>query len=391
MQNLIKKLAVVAAVFIAIHLVLLTTDNLHIYPTLRHTIFKGRLGPAIDEFSNFPFRSVAAQPSEPRWTDSPDKNKKQPSPAHMKVLSELGTVALFVAKGNTILLEQYFDGYSDSSRSNSFSMAKSFVSMAIGKALSEGAIKSLDDPIVRYIPWYGQPGDAHIVTIRHLLTMSSGIAFDEHYLNPFAFPAKANYGYDLKSLVVNYRPADTPGKVFDYQSGNTQLLAFVVEAATGVSISEYFSKKIWQPLGAQHAAYWSLDSEDGMEKGFCCFNSNARDFALLGRLFLDSGKVDGQQILPANFVAESITKAKLLEADGTTCMRYGYQWWLWNYKGVDVFYARGIKGQYIICVPSLDMVIVRLGHKRKKPIGYEPPPEFITLLDVAFEQADRIN
>jgi CubicO group peptidase (beta-lactamase class C family) len=270
-------------------------------------------------------------------------------------------------------------------------MAKSFVSMAVGAALKDGFIKSLEDPISDYLPWYSRPDDRQKVRIKHLLTMSSGIAFDEHYLNPLAFPARANYGDHLQALVQNYRPLQPPGEVFDYQSGNTQLLAFIVEAATGKTLSAYFSEKIWQPIGASQTAFWSLDREQGMEKGFCCFNSNARDFARIGRLFLDSGLVDGQQILPSEYIASAVSRAPLREADGTPCMRYGYQWWIWNYKDRDIFYARGIKGQYIICIPDLNTVVVRLGHKRKKPEGYEPPPEFFTLVDIAINQVETRN
>lgn len=391
MKKPLYKIAVFIGIMALLHVLIVSTNNSHLYPTLRHTLLKGKMGPSLDEYLHFPYRVVAPAKNPLPWVDGADKNTIAIKENQRQELETLETVALLVIKGRQIILEEYTEGYNPRQPSNSFSMAKSFVGMAIGAALQENKIKSLDDPVVKYLPWYGKPADAHVVTIRHLLTMSSGINFDEHYINPFAFPARANYGDNLKKLVHNYRPDKKPGQIFDYQSGNTQLLALLVEAATGESLSEYFSKKIWQPIGAMDSAYWSLDRELGVEKGFCCFNSNARDFARIGRLFLDSGRVEGIQVLPEKFVKESVTPANLLENDGTGCRRYGFQWWLWNYKGHRIFYARGIKGQYIICMPALDMVVVRLGHKRKKPEGFEPPPEFFTLVDIALQQAEARN
>jgi CubicO group peptidase (beta-lactamase class C family) len=241
-------------------------------------------------------------------------------------------------------------------------MAKTFVSVLIGCAIADGYIESVEQPVGDFIPKFSEGKNAEL-NIVHLLTMSTGMNFDEHYINPFAFPARANYGDNLEELVLKYDVTADPGQVFEYRSGATQLLVLVLEKATGKPFSEYFQNRLWQPLGAVQNAYWSTDN-NGLPKGFCCLNSNAKDFARLGQLYLDSGKWNGKTIVPKSYVARSIQPAPLKETDGSMCNRYGYSWWLTEIDGKKVFYARGILGQYVFVIPSEDMVIVRLGHKR---------------------------
>ncbi|MGZ4158485.1 MAG: serine hydrolase domain-containing protein, partial [Bacteroidia bacterium] len=158
-------------------------------------------------------------------------------------------------------------------------------------------------------------------------------------------------------------------------------------AATGKKISVYASEKLWQPIGAKNPAFWSLDHKDGMEKAYCCFNSNARDFARLGELYLDSGKWNGKQIISTEYVLNSTKCADLLDADGNKNDQYGYAWWIIpNYKGHYIFYARGILGQYILCIPDQKMVVVRLGRKREKgKPGENHPSDVYSYIDAALE------
>jgi CubicO group peptidase (beta-lactamase class C family) len=140
-------------------------------------------------------------------------------------------------------------------------------------------------------------------------------------------------------------------------------LGFVLEKATGKHLAEYASEKLWKPLGAERTAQWSLDEEDGHEKAYCCFYSNARDFARIGSLYLHEGNWRGKQLLDSNWVRQSITPTylpqfKTLQPDSS----YGWQWWI----GPDYFYCRGILGQYIVVLPKEKMIIVRLGHERDK-------------------------
>jgi CubicO group peptidase (beta-lactamase class C family) len=132
-----------------------------------------------------------------------------------------------------------------------------------------------------------------------------------------------------------------------------------------MKIAEYASEKLWKPMGAEQAAQWSLDHENGDEKAYCCFYSNARDFARFGKLYLNNGNWNGVQLVPDQYVKDSVTPAPLLEESGKPNRCYGYSWWLLpGYKGHDIFYARGILGQYVIVIPDKKIIIVRLGHKR---------------------------
>ena len=182
---------------------------------------------------------------------------------------------------------------------------------------------------------------------------------------------------------MSYKPTSEPGKKFEYLSGNTELLAFVLEKATGKKLSDYASEKLWKPMGASSNALWSLDHENGTEKAYCCINTNARDFARFGKLYLDSGRWNGKQLVNEQYVLNSIVPADLTNKEGNKIDHYGYSWWLINYKGHQIFYARGILGQYVISIPDKNLVIVRLGHKRSKEKMGEHPKDVYLYIDAA--------
>jgi len=371
-------------ILVLLNVLILVSGKTYLYKGLANTYFKGRPGPSIEEYEIFDNREVKSGKAQ-LWHIAKNYNGKIISPEHEKKFGEMQTVAYVIIKNDSIIHEQYWDGFNEDSYSNSFSMAKTFVSMLVGIAIEEGKIKSIDEVVSDFLPEFKE-GDNAKLTIKHLLTMSSGINFDENYVNPIAYPAAAYYGSDLKKLTFGYKVTEEPGKVFKYLSGNTELLGFILEKATGKKLSEYMSEKLWQPLGAKNKAFWSLDHLDGMEKAYCCFNSNARDFARLGQLYLDSGKWNGKQIIASDYVLNSVTAADLIDVNGNKNNIYGYSWWLLpNYKGHSIFYARGILGQYIICIPDKKMVIVRLGKKREKSKGTEHPKDFYNYLDAALE------
>jgi len=212
--------------------------------------------------------------------------------------------------------------------------------------------------------------------------MSSSISFNESYINPFGFAAEALYGNNLKELIYRYKLEGEPGKNFDYQSGNTQLLCFILEKTTGMNIYTYASNKIWKNIGAQKNALWCLDKKNGEARAFCCFNSNAKDFSRLGQLMLHNGNYNGTQIIDTNYV-KATTKAAKIFSDNLPNNKYGYHWWLINYKGEEIFYARGILGQYIFCIPSKKIVAVRLGHKRSKEKINDHPADVYIYLEEA--------
>ncbi len=325
----------------------------------------------IDDYKLFENRAIKKSNTPIPWLFSKSYNKKILSSSLKQELTNLETIAVLIIKDDSIQYEEYWDGYNEHSFSNSFSMSKSFVSALIGIALQEGLIKNIDQPICDYLPEFCEQGK-RLITIKHLLTMSSGLNWEEGYASPFSPTTEAYYGTDLKQLILPLQPAEAPGKIFRYKSGDTQLLAFILEKATGKTISDYAQEKLWEPMGCENDALWSLDKKDGNEKAYCCINSNARDFAKFGKLYLDSGRVNKKQLIPVDFIVRSTEPNNL--PDGDLDLKkadfYGYQWWvLPNYKGHKIFYARGILGQNIIVIPDTKTIIVRLGKKRGDSIG----------------------
>jgi CubicO group peptidase (beta-lactamase class C family) len=365
---------------------LVLTGNRHVFTAIRHTYLKGQTGPSPDEYMIFSNRNIQAG-KEKAWPLSDDYNKKTLPDSSLNHIENLSPLAFAVFRNDSLVFEKYWEGRESGDLSNSFSMAKSIVSVLTGIAIKEGKIKSLDQSIGDFLPEYAE-GNRKKIKVRHLLSMCSGLDFDEHYGNPFAYPARAYYGKDLKALTMKYQPYKDPGVSFEYLSGNTELMGFVLEKAVGKTISEYASEKLWKPLGASKDALWSLDHENGVEKSYCCFNSNARDFARIGALYLHHGKVDSTEIVPEWFVAESIKPAVLMDSEtGQPLSKYGLSWWLTEHRGMKVFYARGILGQYILCVPEKNLIMVRLGRKRTQEKRNDHPVDIYQYLDAGMSVA----
>jgi len=268
------------------------------------------------------------------------------------------TVAFLVIHNDTIKYERYYNKYNESSIVTSFSMAKSFTSILMGCAIEDKLILSVDEPITNYIPELKENGFEK-VKIEHLLQMTSGLDFNESYFNPFGHAASFYYGRNLKKEIAKLKLKDEPGNEFNYVSGETQLLGLVLDRALKEkSVSEYFEEKIWTPLQMEYDASWSIDKKkDGLEKTFCCVNARARDFAKIGRLYLNKGNWNGNQIVPKEWVEISTQFSSLNGSYGG----YQYQWWIPNTTGD--FMAQGILGQFIFVSPSKKLIMIRLGKK----------------------------
>ena len=248
------------------------------------------------------------------------------------------------------------------------------------KLLCKGHIASLDQPVKDFVPEL-QGAYANEVTVGDLSSMASGMVWDESYYSAFSVTTAAYFKEDLATLILE-QPIDIePGKAYFYKSGATQLLGMVIQNATGKTLSEYLSESFWQPMGAEDEAYWQLDSKKhGLEKAYCCFASNVRDFARFGKLYKDHGKWGDEQILDSTFVATSL-KPRFKESP-----EYGYGWWLETYKGDDVFMMRGHLGQYVIVFPEKNIIAVRLGHSKGEAIEDNPFTEDIYVyMDAALE------
>ena len=338
----------------------------------------------IDDYRIFENRVVQNDHPIP-WTKDSTYNIQKISPEYLLAFDTFGTTAFVVIRDNKLIHEEYWDGASDTSRSNSFSAAKSIVSLLIGCLLDEGKIKSLEQPVTDFLPGF-KNSNGYTLRIKDLLTMSSGLDWDEGYSSLFSPTTKAYYGSDLANQMLNLTVVTEPGKKFDYQSCNTQLLAMIVSSASGKTVSEYASEKLWKPLGAEHPALWSLDKEDGLEKAYCCFNSTATDFARIGQMVLDSGQFNNRQIISKEYLKQATVSASWLKGEeGDSLDYYGYQFWMLTHEGHKIVYARGILGQYIFIIPSLSAVVVRLGTERSKVILRHVPSDIFTYLDAAFE------
>jgi CubicO group peptidase (beta-lactamase class C family) len=341
-------------------------------------------GPDVDDYKIFYNRVIEAGKHIP-WRKHSNYNKFVIPKKRRDIIESYNPIAALVIQNEKIIYEEYWDGYTKDSVSNSFSAAKSIVSLLIGIALDEGKIASLDQKIGDFIKAYST-GSKSELTIRQVLTMSSGLNWKETYVTPFSTTAKAYYGSDLDSLISGLDVVEKPGVEFEYLSGNTQLLAMVVQAATGKHISDFTSEKIWKHIGAQHDALWNLDGKNGMEKAYCCFNTNVRDFARFGQLILNKGKWNGKRIISKKYVKEATSPKKYLKdkLTGDTVDFYGFQWWIITYNGMQIPYMRGILGQYIFVIPDKNAVVVRLGHNRSKEIINHHPKDVYDYLEDAF-------
>lgn len=270
-------------------------------------------------------------------------------------MEEQRHVAVVVLHNGKVRLERYGLGFEDDGRWTSFSVAKSLTSTLVGIAVKEGDIESLQDPVSKYIQ--GLENSAYDdVTIEQLLTMSSGVAWDETYTDPNSDVAKFNNhvaedgGSNLVSYMANLPRAHPAGEVWNYSTGETNLIGVLVVEATGRTLSEYLSDKIWGPYGMQQDATWLLN-DDGTEISGCCIQAATRDFARFGQFILEGAEVDGQRLVPEDWVARATTKRIGYDDPGHG---YGYQWWTYD---DGAFAADGIFGQGIFIDPNRNLVI----------------------------------
>ena len=266
---------------------------------------------------------------------------------------------LIIVQDNRIRLEKYALGYDSSSRWTSFSVAKSFTSTLVGAALRDGFIKSLDDNVTDYIP--GLNGSSYdVVTVRQLLTMTSGIKWNEDYADPNSDVAlftghQADPGLDVTVSYMRRLPREAPpGTKWLYKTGETNLIGVLVSQATKKTLSAYLSEKVWKPYGMERDAIWMLGST-GHEISGCCVSASLRDYARLGQFILDGGKVGNKDVLPKDWIAQATTKQADIGAPGRG---YGFQWWTYDDGS---FAAVGIFGQSIFIDPKRKLVIATNG------------------------------
>lgn len=269
------------------------------------------------------------------------------------VLVDQKTTAFLIVQNDSLIYEEYFLDHDSSSLLTSYSIAKSFLSALVGIAVSEGKL-NLEAAVTDFIPELNGRADFAQLKVRHLLNHTSGL--QPALLND----ARVYYGTNCKKAYKRLKVAHPPGTVQHYQNVNSQLLGSVLTRATGQSCSEYLQEKLWIPMGMESDAFWSLDRKDGVEKSYCCINARARDFAKFGRLYLNGGNWEGQQLVPEDWVNQSIRR------DTTQGSSWGYnQSWHIGLKEYGDFMADGLYKQYIYVYPRKNLVIVRMGNRNK--------------------------
>ncbi len=285
-------------------------------------------------------------------------------------LAKQRAAGIVILQDGQIRFEKYGLGFGPSGRWTSFSVAKSFTSTLVGAAIQDGYIKSLDDKVSQYIP--GLKGSAYDdVSIRQLLTMSSGVKWNEDYEDPNADVAKFNNaepedGLDATVSYMRHLPrAHPPGEVWHYNTGETNLIGVLVSSATKKPLAQYLQEKVWQPAGMEAPATWLL-SKTGHEIAGCCLQAATRDYARFGLFVLSGGKAGGKQIVPADWFAQATVKQKDI---GTPGKGYGFQWWTYDNGAVA---AQGIFGQGIFIDPKRRLVIASNADWTRATKGPEP-------------------
>lgn len=266
---------------------------------------------------------------------------------------------IMVLQHGKVRLERYGLGATSSTRWTSFSVAKSFTSTLVGAALRDGSIHSLDDKVTRYIPELGT-GAYRDVTVRQLLTMTSGVRWNEDYVDPTSDVAQMYEGARERGvpLLVSYMsklPREfPPGERWVYKTGETDLIGILVTRATGRSLAAYLSEKVWQPYGMAADALWLKDEVDGTEAGGSGVSATLGDYARLGQFLLDGGVAAGKPVLADGWIADATHKHADIGAPGRG---YGYQWWTYD---DGAFAGIGIFGQLLYVDPARQLVIVQL-------------------------------
>ncbi|MGJ8591371.1 MAG: serine hydrolase domain-containing protein [Aquaticitalea sp.] len=357
-MKFLKKFLLTIVILIGLTVAILyITDTDYLIKAVRTIYLKGHTTAFLDDYKDFDNQPVANGTPLP-WPNHKDYNSAKETEKLNEINTTNGTIAYVIIKNDSIWFENYYDGYDENSKTNSFSMAKSYVSGLMGKAIEQGYIKSLDQPVGDFFPEFSE-GKGAKMTVGDLSSMSSGTNWDEAYYSPLSITTRAYFDDDLSKVILGLKVVDEPGTKYKYASGDTQLLAMVIEKATGKKLYDYLSESFWKPLGSEHSTLWQVDSDDhDLVKAYCCIASSAKDFARYGKLFKDHGKWNGQQILDSAFVAKSVTP-RFSESP-----EYGYGWWLKNVGDKQFFMMRGHLGQYVIVEPEDNVIIVRLGHSK---------------------------
>ncbi len=308
-----------------------------------------------------------------------------------KFMADQRAVGALVIVDGKIRLEKYAMGYTPTDRWTSFSVAKSYTSTLIGAAIKDGYIKSVDQPVTDIIPEFkGTAYDG--VTIRQILTMTSGVKWIENYSDPKSDVAQ----FDLQKPEGNEEPIVTylkklpreaaPGTKWVYKTGETNLIGVIVMRATKRSLADYLTEKVWKPAGMAEDGFWVLD-HGGKEIGGCCISSSLSDYARFGQFIMGGAQSGGKSILPDGWIAAATSKQEAIEKPGRG---YGYQWWTYDDGS---FAAQGHFGQTVFVDPKRKIVVaINADYASSIDHGeHEQRNDFIRAVQKAVDTEQHVN
>ncbi len=362
---LIRFLAYLGGMLMLLIALAYITGYSYLIKGIRLSYLSGHKSANIYDGKDFDTRMVSNSNYISPLHESNSYNKTPLSEALTDMLQKTNSTSFLVYKKDSLVCELYYLGHNDSTKSNSFSMAKSITTVLVQQAIQSGKIPGWDTKVKTYLPWL-KGAFANELTLHHLSTMTAGLDWQESYVNPLSITARLYYGDDAVKTMQKVSVSNKPGQDYVYQSGATQLLGLCLSKAVGTSVSEFASTHLWQKLGAEMPATWHNDHEMGNELTYCCFNAISRDFTRLGVMLLHHGKnMKNDNLVDSSFIALATQKNKVAW--------YGKSFWIGKSADQDWFMMHGTQGQFIIVVPKSDIVIVRTGHKMIKGVKSKIP------------------
>ena len=385
MKKAIKIIALAPVIILVLFVAVLATkfSPKYLYRIITQNI------PDVYDYQLYQNRTIKGADSTFKFIKSPDSSfveglfEDRVNRSGFKTFEEWAeksqTTALIFIRKDSVLYEKYFNGFTRDSYFHSQSMAKSFISFLIGAAIDDGFITGIDDAITKYIPeLLRRDNRFEIITIRNLLEMRSGLAYNTSYIpgtyihTPWHDEAVGYYHPNVRKLLLKkVSIATEPGGTFQYCNYNTSFLGLIIERATNKTVSEYLEEKLWIKI-MEYDALFSIDSKkSGFEYMPSRLIARAIDYARFGRLFLNEGNWNGEQIISNNWVFKSTRENKAIprkiypEWFGDSCKHvyYSYQWW--GHANCDSsfqFAASGNLGQNIYVIPEKEIIIVHCGN-----------------------------
>jgi len=295
-----------------------------------------------------------------------------------------------VIRNDSVLYERYGNGYADSTLTTIFSGAKSIISIMIGKALEKGNIKNLNDKILNYIPELKVNSAYHNITIKNLLEMKSGLDFQDALGGItkafFSDEAKYFYTHDMKAELLKVKLANKPGTVWKYKSIDPILLGWVLERATGQSVTQFFEENIWKQIGTEYNASFGLDHKIGLANTASRFQVTATDLAKIGRLFLNKGKFNNKQIISENWVNQSVNigTEKPASAKGWQKSAHHFLWWIPQEGEQGDYAAEGMLGQRLYIDTKTNTIIVQFANHGSGDYPYRKISRYLAGLPFSY-------